>query len=166
MNHTAHEIYHGSDGKATSAFYAELQRLGPIGVVAVNLMRAQKCSARAKVYRGGIRGTGSYRSLAYGRKDWSLRNLCDALAQHAGELGLTWGWKHDPATPGYEWVLYVELPTGQCSFHAAVRYAGPDYAGEWDGMMGLSAERIIQFCEQVRHQRQAEPTLALTQTAS
>jgi hypothetical protein len=40
-------IYEGSDGKATIALYQQLSVLGPAGIVAVNLFRAQKCSARA-----------------------------------------------------------------------------------------------------------------------
>ena len=144
----AHEIYHGSDGKATSAFYARLQKCGPLGLIAVNLMRAQKCSSRAKCYRGGITGIGSYRSLAYSRKDFSLRELCRILETKA-PAGMTWGWKKDPDTLGYPWVLYVDLHQGQVSFHAADRHSGPDYAGEWDGRRGLSPARIIAFCDAV-----------------
>ena len=44
----ARDIYHGSDGAATTAYYNELSKRGPIGLVAVNLFRASKCSARAK----------------------------------------------------------------------------------------------------------------------
>lgn len=46
------------------------------------------------------------------------------------------------------WVLYVDLPGGQVSFHSAERYAGSDYTGEWDGKH-LSAERIIRFAQDV-----------------
>ena len=44
-------------------------------------------------------------------------------------------------------VLYVDLPTGQVSFHAY----GPsenrrEYDGKWDGT-GLSEERIVKYCD-------------------
>jgi len=117
----------------------------------VNLFRAQKCSTRAKVYRGGLRGIGSFRSLAYQRKAWSMKNLCDCLAEHGSELGINFGWKRDPNTPLHDapsWVLYVDLPQGQVSFHSPTRYAGPDYPGEWDGVRA-SCERVLAFCEAV-----------------
>jgi hypothetical protein len=145
----AAEVYAGSNGSATRAYYADLEKLGPVGVVAVNLFRAQKCSSRAKVYRGGIRGRGSFRGMAYERKAWSMQNLCSALMQHGQKLGLRFGWKPDPDTPlrgEASWVLYVDLPQGQVSFHSPVRYVGPDYAGEFDGAH-QSAERILRFCD-------------------
>lgn len=140
MNRAA-TIYVGSDGEATKAFYAELQACGVIGEIAVNLFRAQKCSSRAKVYRGG-----GFRSDAYVRKDWSIRNLTQILTTAAVEIPVVWGWKRDANTPGYEWVLYVDLPNGQVSFHCGTRHAGPDYVGEWCGEH-LSGDRIIAFCD-------------------
>ena len=148
---TAVEVYNGSDGDLTRDYYAELEQRGPIGIVCVNLFRAQKCSARAKVYRGGIRGQGSYRGLAYDRKNWSMQNLCRVLMKEALALGIAWGWKRDPAQQYHDWVLYVDLPTGQVSFHAAAHGEGPLYRGDWDGEH-KSAERILAFCEQVYSQ--------------
>ena len=158
----AWEIYTGSDGEATKQFYVALQARGAVGVVAVNLFRAQKASSRAKVYRGGIRGKGSFRGMAYDRKNWSLQQLCAALVEHGAALGIQFGWKRDDGTPGFEECLYVDLPEhGQVSFHSAVRYAGPEYTGEWDGARS-SAERIVAFCDRIfaicpscgiRHQR-------------
>lgn len=145
---TAIEVYVGSDGELTKRYYAELEKHGALGRVAVNLFRAQKCSARAKEYRGGIRGVGSYKGMAYDRKNWAMQQLCDVLVLNAGELGIAFGWKRDPGCPGYEQVLYVDLPEGQVSFHSRVRYAGPDYPGEWDGRH-LSAEHILAFCDRV-----------------
>ena len=142
-------IYHGSDGEATKALYLELESLGKAGIVAVNLFRACKCSERAKVYRGGIRGQGSFRRMAYDRKQWSIGNLCTMLEEHAAGLGIGWGWKTDPATINYEWVLYVDLPSGQVSFHAASRGTGPDYAREWDGIKGASAARVVEYCRRL-----------------
>lgn len=141
------EIYQGSDGEATKRFYASLESTGPVGRIAMNLFRAQKCSARAKVYRGG-NGRGSYRGMAYDRKNWSMEQLC-AILLTEGEGLAVWGWKLDPAAAFHSWVLYVDLPElGQVSFHAAMRGEGPDYTGQWDGQH-KSAERIIQFCDRV-----------------
>ncbi len=113
----AAEVYAGSDGDLTRQFYERLQTFGPIGFIAVNLFRASKASARAKVYRGKPgRGQPSYRRLAYDRKSWAMDNLCQALQKHADPLGIGWGWKPDPSVPfGDEssWVLYVDLPTGR-----------------------------------------------------
>jgi hypothetical protein len=146
------EVFAGSDGEATKRFYAALEREGHRGIVAVNLFRAQKCSTRAKVYRGGIRGRGSYKAMAYDRKNWSLSELCKALSAHGDVLGITYGWKQDPATLFGEdpsWVLYVDLPEdGQVSFHARSRGEGPEYAGEWDQQHG-SQTRILQFCDRI-----------------
>jgi hypothetical protein len=142
------DVYGGSDGKLTTRYYEELQARGPVGVIALNLFRAQKCSSRAKVYRGGIRGKGSYKGMAYDRKNWSMGNLCTALAAHADALGIRWGWKPDGAQEYHSWVLYVDLPMGQVSFHAASRGTGPDYAGDWDGQHA-SADRILTFCDGV-----------------
>lgn len=138
-------IYEGSDGTATQGLYGELMALGPAGVVATNLFRAQKCSARAKDYRGG-NARGSYRDQAYQRKQWSMDNLGKALAQHDARLGIAWGWKRDPAQAYHVWVLYIDLPdVGQVSFHTDRRGTGPDYAGAWDGVRGASPDRILRW---------------------
>lgn len=134
--------YRGSDGDATRALYARLEQFAPRGTVAVNLLRAAKASERAKVYRGGERGRGSYRGMAYGKKDWALGELCRALT--AGpDVVPSWGWAADPATIGFEQVLYIDLPgAGQVSFHTSYRKDGPDYAGRWDGVRHAAARRI------------------------
>lgn len=139
-------IYRGSDGADTRALYADLVRVGgPYGNIAMNLFRAQKCSERAKKYRGGIPGKGSYRQMAYDRKNWSLSELCKSLK----ESSLRWGWKKDPRTARFSWVLYVDLPPGQVSFHSEARYDGPDYPGDWDQQPRMSPQRIVSFCEKV-----------------
>lgn len=151
----AKEIYKGSNGEATKAFYQKLEALGPIGLVAINLFRAQKCSSRAKEY------SRRYKGDAYDRKNWSMRNLCDILTKHAAELNLVWGWKVDPAQEFHKWVLYVDLPTGQVSFHSATRMDGPDYPGDWD-LCHLSAERIIVWVQSLLDGTIATPVLPLT----
>jgi hypothetical protein len=147
------QVYQASDGQLTKRFYAELEKRGPAGHVAVNLFRAQKCSTRAKVYRGR-----RFKNAAYDTKQWAMQNLTAILAKHAEELWIIWGWKQDPSTVFGEqasWVLYVELPRqGQVSFHSPTRGAGPDYASAFDGQH-KSAERIIAFCDQVYAQEVA-----------
>jgi hypothetical protein len=151
MNPTA--IFKGSDGDATRAMYAALEARGPAGELAVNLFRACKASTRAKVYRGGRRGHGSYRRMAYEKKNWSLVNLGTILNKHAAVLGVNFGWAEDPdvmfdGSPA--WVFYVDLPgVGQVSFHSPDRYLnGPEYSGKWDGTHS-SAERICEFCRRL-----------------
>ena len=130
-------IYEGSDGDATKGLYATLETLGPRGVVALNLFRAQKNSERAKGYRR--RG---YRGAAYDRKQWAMDNLTQALTAAAiyGD-GLRWGWAEDPDQAFHKWVLYVDLPTGQVSFHTAERGEGPDYPDKWDQPEQYGARR-------------------------
>jgi hypothetical protein len=154
FKHSAADVYVGSDGDVTRAFYAELEQRGPLGKVALNLFRAQKCSARAKMYRRR-----AHKGEAYDRKNWSMGLLCEELALYGGSKRcadplINYGWKQDPSTPGFEWVLYVDLPQGQVSFHSATRGAGPDYPGEWCGEH-LSAERIVAFCDHCMEPRQA-----------
>jgi hypothetical protein len=134
-------VYNGSDGDATKALFERLEAIGPVGIVAMNLFRASKNSARAKVYRGG-----GYRGKAYDRKSWAIDNLAKVLGEHGAALGLGWGWGEDPAQSFHRDVLYVELPTGQVSFHTAPRGAGPAYASPWDGVKGAGAGRICSFC--------------------
>lgn len=138
-------VYEGSDGDATKALYQRLGAIGLVGQVAVNLFRAQKASARAKVYRGGERGRGSYRRMAYDRKGWALDQLCDALDAHQDAHGLVWGWGIDPKQEVHRHVLYIELPTGQVSFHSGERGRGPAYPGDWDGARGMSPARVCRF---------------------
>lgn len=135
-------VYNGSNGEATKALYADLDALGAAGRVAVNLLRACKASERAKTYRGGVRGRGSYRGMAYQKKEWSLNNLCKELTDSAAACGLCWGWGVDDKQAVHRHVLYVDLPTGQASFHTGGRGEGPAYGGEWDGVPGQSAGRI------------------------
>lgn len=139
---TVMEVYEGSSGQATLDLYAKLEKLGPVGVVALNLFRAQKASARAKVYRRKFKG------VAYEKKNWSLKLLCDALTGHAPNFGLTFGWREDPNQEYHNWVLYVDLPTGQVSFHSANALSAQRYDRPWDSS-GDSASRIVQFVQRV-----------------
>jgi len=172
-------IYQGSNGDATKALYVELERLGPAGVVAMNLFRACKASERAKVYRG--RG---YRDQAYQRKEWSMGLLCAALVANPGallpakvaieaaadvalavlnesetDMPACWGWGIDAhmqerGDPHHH-VLYIDLPTGQVSFHTGRRADGPDYPGEWDGVRNVQVDRICRWTASLFNQEES-----------
>lgn len=138
------EVYSKSDGELTKMYYAKLEKLGPVGLVAVCIFRAQKCSTRAKRYRGG-NSHGHFKDQAYERKNWSMGLLCKSLQQNPL---YQFGWKPDPGQEWNPWVLYIDLPQGQVSFHSPTRGVGPDYPGDWD-QTHLSEARIIQFCDSV-----------------
>jgi hypothetical protein len=141
--------YNGSDADATRALYADLERHGHLGRIAVCLARAMKTSARAKLYRGG-NDKGRYSAQAYETKNWSMEQLCKVLVTHGTELGIVWGWQADPEQEYHSMVLYVEMPGfGQASFHTKDRGEGPDYPNRWDGVRGQTAERILRFAAAV-----------------
>ena len=141
------EVYFGSASADTNRLMRSM-KLQPNGEIAALLLRAQKASSRAKKYRGGLKDGPSFRYLAYQKKNECLRQLCEALNEQSD---FTWGWGIDEAQtlnlPKH--VLYIELPTGQASFHNFVRHEGPDFLGEWDRAIGVSEERIIEFCSSV-----------------
>src|SRR5207245_695680 len=132
--------YYGSSGALTTTLYQRLHELGPSGQLAMNLMRAAKTSERAKKYRGGD-GRGSYRGQSYSTKEWAIGNVCNLLKEHTIAGVERWGWGVDKALLAaddpHHHVLYVDLPTGQVSFHTGARKLDcPDYPGEWDGVTG------------------------------
>jgi hypothetical protein len=151
---TTFATYQGSNGDATKALYGRLEALGPVGTIALNLFRAAKCSERAKEYSRRFKGE------AYGRKQWSLGNLDAALTQHAQALGITWGWKRDPAQALHCWVLYVDIPTGQVSFHTAARSSQKEYAGEWSGLGG-GPFRIVNWCDRLLGEPESAPVTTM-----
>ena len=67
---SARDVYELSDGALTVAYYRRLCALGLIGVIAMNLFRAQKTSSRAKAYRGR-----QFKQASYGTKNFSLDQL-------------------------------------------------------------------------------------------
>lgn len=144
---TLHEVmcvYMGSDGAKTRELYRRLERVGPQGTIAVELLRAQKSSERAKVYRG------AYKGKSYDKKQWAMNNLVRVLEVHAADFGITWGWGIDEAQPFHKQVLYVDLPDcGQVSFHTAERGSGPDYPGQWDGVRNASPGRVCRYAANI-----------------
>ncbi|WP_425613656.1 hypothetical protein NA78x_003494 [Anatilimnocola sp. NA78] len=141
----ARRVFQGSDGNATKRFLKKLEAITPYGYLAAELFRCQKASTCAKAYRGKPRRGGrSFREFAYENKQYALGGVIEILNGTA--LSITWGWQSDDSNPRNPWVLYVDLPNGQVSFHSPVRDEGPDYLGEWDGSFS-SESRIISFCD-------------------
>jgi hypothetical protein len=141
-------VFNQKDGEVTKAYYPAMNKKGIDGQLATALFGAQKRSTAAKKYRRG-----KWRHAAYDVKNWSLSEVCRVLnAMQAFEMAPAWGWKKDPNTPGFEWVLYVELyqglPQAQASFHSAERLSGPDFKGEWKPMPGSEAS-ILAFCDSI-----------------
>ncbi|MBK1868239.1 hypothetical protein [Taklimakanibacter albus] len=132
-------IYVGSDGAATKALYDTLDRLGPKGQIATHLFRAHKNSSKAKEYRR------HGRSAAYATKDWAITSLTNLLTMHGHQLGLNWGWGVDLKQEFHRDVFYLDLPTGQVSFHTVGRGKGPDYPGTWDGVREQGSMRICKW---------------------
>lgn len=137
-------IYTGSNGEATQALYRQLEVRGTLGFIAANLFRAVKCSERAKSYRKK-----GFKTDAYERKHWSIKNLAQALNANAAQYGITWGWATDKAQPKHNRVLYVDIPEGQVSFHTHRREVGPNYEGEWDGARGQAPTRVCRLAVRV-----------------
>jgi hypothetical protein len=126
----------------------------PLGQLMLILREAQKASDRAKRRAAnGCRRSDYYerdnsayaaanyrrsrkaRTRDYEVKEGALRRAV-ALAPLCGVL---FGWGVDE---GGNDVLYFELQTGQVSFHCTARFSGPDYTGSWDGVRGVSGQRI------------------------
>lgn len=136
----AEEVFNGNNGDVTKSYYSELNAKGIHGQLATALFRAQKRSTAAKRYKGR-----KFTRAAYDVKNWSLTEIC-RICQLTTDF--IWGWKYDAKTINFEWVLYVDTPMGQVSFHSGERLEGPDYSNEWDGQR-LGRERILRFCDSV-----------------
>ncbi len=143
------KIYDGSNGDWTKELYRLLEAKGPMGVIALNVFRACKTSERAKVYRGRNQN-GRFRDQSYDRKQFSLYNLCEMLNRlHPQAMDFRWGWAKDQSEPYAPWIIYVELPTGQVSFHSPARGMGPLFTGKWDEAKGTAPDRICRWCAMV-----------------
>ena len=129
------EIVDGSDAVATRALYRALDATGTHGEIAHLLLATWKNSSRAKAFR-------SYSDRYYETKGAHLT----ALAHKLATADLTWGWGED-CNGFLKWVIYVDLPTGQVSFHAEERGDGPDYPKQWDGVRFVSGERIVAWAQ-------------------
>jgi hypothetical protein len=136
---TAKEAFDTSDAADFRGFAKLLEEVGALGKIAADLLRCQKSSTRAKLY-----GRSEYRTFSYERKETHLARLCVQLAT----AGLTWGWQEDKSSH-VPWILYVDLPNGQVSFHCYERFTGPEYPGKWDEQHA-SEVRVIGFADWVR----------------
>lgn len=141
----ASSVFEQKNGDVTKAYYAGLSKRGYNGLLAVALFRAQKRSTAAKSYRPGP----GYRGKAYDVKEWSIDQAVIVLSSY--NFGFTWGWGIDyhlraKGDPNHH-VLYVDLPTGQCSFHTGNRGTGPQYEGKWNPGDG-SKNAILRYCDQ------------------
>src|SRR4051794_1159625 len=130
----AADIFAIGNGDSTLAYYLELQRRGPAGMLAINLFRARKCGAAGDA-----------------RRVWSIRQLEGALLEHAGALGIAYGWKRDTRCVfghRHEWVLHVDLPGGQIGFGTPLRGEGREHGG-WLHLPDvlLIPERILEYCD-------------------
>lgn len=150
---TAQQVFDQNNGDVTKSYYSELNSKGLHGQLATALFRAQKRSTAAKHYKGR-----RYTQAAYEVKNWSLSEICRICQLMPG---IVWGWRHDPKTINFEWVLYCETPFGQVSFHSHDRLDGPDFPGEWDGAR-VCRERILRFCDSVMGMK---PVLYDTETS-
>jgi len=137
----ADTVFAGSSPTLTRHYLRALENRGDEGRIAAMLFRAQKSSTRAKMY---YRRT--YKDLAYDRKGDCLKALCELLA--INDCGIRWGWGTDAKEQDASDVLYVDLPTGQASFHSPDRHVGPEYPGEWDTSSD-SMTSVLTFCDQV-----------------
>lgn len=136
----ARDVFNQNNGDVTKSYYAEMNAIGIEGQLAVALFRSQKRSTAAKQYRGR-----KHTRAAYDVKNWSLSEVCRLLATN---IGMPWGWKYDAKAVNFEWVLYVDLPQGQCSFHSPNRISGPDYTGLW-APQRPSYEVICDYCDSI-----------------
>ena len=142
-------VYKARDAQRTRDLYARLVAKPPRGIVAVNVLRAARNSEMAKGY-----SKGSATRAAYETKDWAIGELCRALVEKPGVI-TSWGWGRDPKAVGFEDVLYIDMPgCGQISFHNSHRYAGPDYPGEWDGVVGKVSIRVCRWVEAILNDRE------------
>lgn len=134
---TVAEAYFGSTAAITRRVYDTLRKLGSDGHVAQLLLAAAKASSRAKQQRRS-----KYREHAYARKEAAIAELCELLPH----TNLLWGWSADEAVVVAPYVIYVELPDGQVSFHSPRRGKGPCYRRKWDGQYA-SEDRIIAYAQ-------------------
>lgn len=142
-------VYKARDAQRTRDLYARLVAKSPRGIVAVNVLRAARNSEMAKGY-----SKGSATRAAYETKDWAIGELCRALVENPGVI-TSWGWGRDPKAVGFEDVLYIDMPgCGQISFHNSHRREGPDYPGEWDRVLGKTANRVCRWAEAILTDRE------------
>ncbi len=138
MDYKTEDVFNKRDGNATVALCVELSKRGLLSAAAVCLYQAQYSSARAKTYRRRSKG------YSYERKNTALMRMPRWLSR----ADIHYGWGYDATSKNYEHVLYVELATGQCSFHSSERGDGPEFKGSWNLEVD-SMTSVFRFCDQV-----------------
>lgn len=140
---SAEVAFDASDASLTIGYQDALLQRGAIGQVAFGLFRAQKRSAKAKKYRR------SNRRNAYDSKNDAIKYVDAALTLSKDVDYIEgWGWQYDPATIGYENVLYVQTCFGQCSYHCAQKFSDKVFRWEWD-TNSSSRQTVLRLCDAV-----------------
>lgn len=137
------EAFESRNPSVTVAFQSSLLSRGVAGQLAFGVFRAQKRSTVAKGQRRG-----KYRRGCYDGKNEALKYVDSLMQIHARNLGLTWGWGIDRSQEYHSSVLYVDLPTGQCSFHSESSVSTTVYRGNWDRKSN-SRDAILAYCDEV-----------------
>lgn len=148
MDYKTEDVFKQRDGEATVTLCIELSKRGLLGAAAVCLYQAQYSSARAKTYRRRSKG------YSYERKNIALMRMPRWLERSSIE----YGWGFDATSKNYENVLYVELATGQCSFHSSERGDGPEFKGRWNPEVD-SMTSVFRFCDQVLSLEMESPAI-------
>lgn len=144
---SARSVFELNHPEKTKEFYAKISESGGIGFIAVALYRVQKYSMMAKTFP--YRGKKGKRFISYAKKNYRIESLVETLIKYP-DAGVTFGWGIDNKKSKNKWVLYVDLPNGQVSFHTPIgRLAGPDYAAGWCGVIGASERRIFELCDKL-----------------
>ncbi len=136
------EAFDSRDPSVTVSFQSSLLSRGVTGQLAFGLFRAQKRSTVAKKQRRG-----TYRRGAYDGKNEALKYVDSLLQIHARNLDVTWGWGIDRGQEFHNKVLYVDLPTGQCSFHSESPASATVYPKQWDKNSD-SRRAILAYCDE------------------
>lgn len=148
MEYRTEDVFRKRDGNLTVSLCVELAKRGLLGAAAVCLYQAQYSSARAKTYRR------SSKRVSYERKNIALMRMPRWLSR----ADIAYGWGYDATSKNYEHVLYVELATGQCSFHSSERGDGPEFSGKWDSQ-GNSLTSVFAFCDSVLSLQMESPAI-------
>ncbi len=140
------EVFTQQNGEVTKAYYAEMQKLGELGEIAVCLFRAQKRSSRAKDYRRG-----KFRRLAYDAENVEFAGALQG-AEAALRKARHWVGMEGRSERTFRRTRFVDSvrgpSDGPVQFPQSIRFDGPDYSGEWSGLPN-SADVIIRFCDRV-----------------
>lgn len=136
------EAFNSRDPAVTVSFQNSLLGRGVRGQLAFGVFRAQKRSTVAKGQRKR-----KFRREAYDGKQEALVYVDRLLTANDGLVD-DWGWAKDSQQNYHDQVLYVDLPTGQCSFHSDHSSSAKAYGGKWDRSVE-SKDSILAYCDEV-----------------